>query len=64
VAIPNCQENGGVAPCWYMVAGDPTMGCSGNTIQVNDTAANMMANSENSTVQCAICLPGVAAPGC
>jgi len=64
VAIPNCKENGGAAPCWNMVAGDPTMGCSGNTIQVNDTAANMMANSENSTVQCAICLPGVAAPGC
>jgi hypothetical protein len=40
------------------------MGCSGNTIQVNDTAANMMANSENSTVQCAICLPGVPGPGC
>jgi hypothetical protein len=64
VAIPNCNENGNVAPCWNMVAGDPTMGCSGKTIQVTDTAANMMANSENSTVQCAICLPGASGPGC
>jgi hypothetical protein len=56
VAIPNCNENGGAAPCWNMVGG--TMGCTGQTIQVMDTAANMMANSENSTVQCSICLPG------
>jgi hypothetical protein len=62
VAIPNCNENGNTAPCWKMVPG--TMGCTGQTIQVNDTAANMMATSENSTVQCSICLPGVSAPGC
>jgi hypothetical protein len=47
-----------------MIPGDPTMGCSGQTIQVNDTAANMTANSENTTVQCTICLPGVPGPGC
>ncbi len=64
VGIPNCNENGDTAPCWNMVAGDPTMGCSGKTIAVKDTAANMMANSENSTVQCSICLPGVPGPGC
>src|SRR5262249_57370097 len=63
VAIPNCNENGNVAPCWSMVPGASAMGCSGQTIQVMDTAANMMANSENSTVECAICLPGVSAPG-
>jgi hypothetical protein len=62
VTIPNCNENGGAAPCWNMV--DGTMGCSGKTIQVTDTAATMSATSENSTVQCAICLPGIAAPGC
>ena len=62
VAIPNCNENGNTAPCWNMVGG--AMGCTGQTVQVMDTAANMMANSENSTVQCSICLPGVAGPGC
>jgi hypothetical protein len=64
VGLPNCNENGNTAPCWNMVQGDPTMGCTGNTIAVKDTAANMMANSENSTVQCSICLPGVPGPGC
>ncbi len=64
VGIPNCNENGNTAPCWNMVQGDPAMGCTGNTIAVNDTAANMMSSSENSTVQCSICLPGVPGPGC
>jgi hypothetical protein len=64
LALPNCNENGKVAPCWTMVPGDPTMGCSGQTIQVTDTAANMAANSEDSTVQCTVCLPGVPSPGC
>jgi hypothetical protein len=64
IAIPNCMENGNTAPCWNMVPGDPTMGCTGNTISVTDTAANMMANSENSTVQCSLCLAGVPGPGC
>jgi len=63
VAIQNCNENGNVAPCWTLVPG--TMSCAnGQSLQVTDTAANMMAADESSTVSCSICLPGVPGPGC
>jgi hypothetical protein len=40
------------------------MGCTGQSLKVNDSAANMMASSENGTISCSLCVPGVAAPGC
>ena len=60
--IPNCNENGNTAPCWSLTPG--VMGCTGQSLKVTDTAANMMSSGENSTVSCALCVPGVAAPGC
>jgi hypothetical protein len=62
VAIENCNENGNTPPCWTL---EPGMnGCTGQSLKVNDSAANMMAASENSTISCSLCMPGVAAPGC
>jgi hypothetical protein len=61
-AIPNCNENGNTAPCWSLTPG--MMGCTGQSLKVTDTAANMMSSSENSTVSCALCVPGIASPGC
>ena len=61
-AIQNCNENGNTPPCWSLAPG--MMGCTGQSLKVTDTAANMMAASEDSTVSCALCVPGVAAPGC
>jgi hypothetical protein len=62
VAIENCNENGNTPPCWTL--GPGMNGCTGQSLQVNDSAANMMAASENSTITCSLCMPGVAAPGC
>jgi hypothetical protein len=62
LAIPNCNENGNTPPCWSLTPG--VMGCAGQSLKVTDTAANMMSSSENSTVSCALCVPGVAASGC
>jgi hypothetical protein len=61
-AIANCNENGNTPPCWTLVPG--VMGCTGQSLKVNDSAANMMASSENGTISCSLCVPGVAAPGC
>jgi len=62
LALPNCNENGDVAPCWTLEAG--MNGCTGQTLKINETAANMNAASENSTLNCSLCLPGVPGPGC
>ncbi|HVZ85453.1 MAG TPA: hypothetical protein VHG72_00670 [Polyangia bacterium] len=64
VAIPNCNENGNVAPCWTMATPDAGSTCAGQELQVNDTQANMMAADENATIDCSICLPGVPGSGC
>jgi hypothetical protein len=61
-AIVNCNENGNTPPCWTLEAG--MNGCTGQSVQVKDSAANMMASSENSTISCSLCMPGIAAPGC
>ncbi len=62
VAIENCNENGNTAPCWTLEPG--TNGCTGQELKVKDSAANMTAASEDSTISCSLCMPGVAAPGC
>jgi hypothetical protein len=61
-AIENCNENGNTAPCWTLVSN--MAGCSGQSLKINDTAANMMSAGEDSTVSCALCVPGVPGPGC
>ncbi|HVV49060.1 MAG TPA: hypothetical protein VHO06_05340, partial [Polyangia bacterium] len=62
VALQNCDENGNVAPCWTLMPG--TDGCTGQTLKVNDTAANMSASREDSTITCTVCQPGIPGPGC
>jgi hypothetical protein len=61
-AIVNCNENGNTSPCWTLVPG--MNGCAGQSLKVNDSPANMMAASENATISCSLCVPGVDAPGC
>ncbi len=62
-AIQNCNDNGNTPPCWALVPG--MNGCTGQSLTLTDTAAHMMsAASEDSTVSCSLCVPGVAAPGC
>lgn len=60
-AIPYCGSNGNSAPCWNLMNGTGT--CSGKTLTVNDPTG-MTAQSENSTVNCSICLPNSSQPGC
>jgi hypothetical protein len=65
IPIPNCQENGGAAPCWDL--GQDTMACpgGGQALKVTQDANSMNAASLNSTVECSICFPGVNYPnGC
>jgi hypothetical protein len=65
IALQNCNENGGAQPCWTMSTGG--MNCGGSTLNVMDPPGTN-TNSENSTVNCSICLPVPAgstpAPGC
>jgi hypothetical protein len=60
-AIQNCAENGTTPPCWQLTAG--MANCSGQQLTVMDVAgAN--ANSESSTINCSLCLPGSTEAGC
>jgi hypothetical protein len=60
-AIPYCGSNGNSPPCWNLMGGTGT--CTGQTLTVNDPSG-MTAQSENSTVNCSICLAGSSEPGC
>jgi hypothetical protein len=60
-ALQNCSENGNAQPCWSLVAGTGT--CTGQQLMVNDSS-NASAQSANSVIECSVCPPGVAAPGC
>jgi hypothetical protein len=63
---PNCNVKGAnpPLPCWSFVAPPAMSTCTGQTLQVQDTQANMAAASEQASVDCSICLPGVALSGC
>ena len=65
IALQNCNENGGTLPCWTLTTGGAN--CGGATLNVMDPPGTN-TNSENSTVNCSICLPVPAgstpAPGC
>jgi hypothetical protein len=56
-AYENCAVTGGAAPCWSLKTG--TGSCTGQTLDLTETTP-----STNATVTCAICEPGVSAPGC
>jgi hypothetical protein len=54
IALQNCNENGGALPCWTLTTGG--MNCGGKQLNVMDPPGTNN-NSENSTVNCSICLP-------
>jgi hypothetical protein len=54
IALQNCNENGGAQPCWTLVPGGTN--CGGSSLMVSDPPGTN-TNSENSTVNCSICLP-------
>ena len=69
IALQNCNENGGALPCWTLTTGGTDGGatCDGAQLDVMDPPGTNN-NSENSTVNCSICLPVPAGttppPGC
>jgi hypothetical protein len=63
IALKNCAASGAnAAQCWTLKANQ--MGCAnGSQLTVTDTV-NANPQSENSSVDCSICLPGAAVAGC
>ena len=62
IALPNCGASGAnQAQCWKLTGN--AMGCAGSQLTVTDTV-NANPQSENSSVDCSICLPGAAVAGC
>jgi hypothetical protein len=62
----NCNVAGAnpTLPCWSLVAPGAMSTCTGQTLQVRDTQANMASASEQVGIDCSICLPGAALSGC
>ncbi|HVV48577.1 MAG TPA: hypothetical protein VHO06_02875 [Polyangia bacterium] len=59
-SLPSCANSG--PPCWTLTQGG--MGCAnGAQLAVTDEAG-INANSESSTINCSLCLPGTTQPGC
>jgi hypothetical protein len=61
--VPNCAENGNVAPCWTLQA-DPRCPAGDLAVQLQQDTAAMNASSLNSIIECPLCLPGSTEPGC
>ena len=61
VPVQNCDENGDAPPCWRLIDGGTN--CSGKQMMVTDPPGTNNS-SENSTVNCSLCLPGAAVSGC
>jgi hypothetical protein len=59
VPYPNCDEVGGLVPCWTMTAG--TGSCDGQSFVIDDLPGQP---SESVTATCSFCKPGVPASGC
>jgi hypothetical protein len=53
----NCGATGNAPPCWSFSAGGPT--CAGLNFHVVETTPSYAV-----TVTCALCAPGLSAPGC
>jgi hypothetical protein len=60
-AVQSCNQTGGAAPCWSLTAGGTN--CNGSQLSVMDEAG-INTNSESSTINCSLCLPGSTQPGC
>jgi hypothetical protein len=60
-AIQSCAQTNNAPPCWTLAAGQ--MGCSGSQLTITDEAG-VSTNSESSTINCSLCLPGSTQPGC
>jgi hypothetical protein len=55
----NCAANGNTPPCWSLDSGGAT--CTGQLLNLTETPLN---SSQSISLSCAICEPGIAAPGC
>ncbi len=56
-SVPSCMETNNAGPCWQLL---PGMNCGGGqTMDVMADPANPMPASQNATVACALCVPGV-----
>jgi len=64
-SVPNCNENGNVAPCWTL---QPATNCEGGgtgmTVVVSADPAAATANNETILVSCPLCPGAGAGPGC
>jgi len=61
-AVPSCAS-GAPAPCWQLAPGGA---CGGFTVNVSPDPAVPMSTTQNATVNCALCTPGISDParGC
>ncbi|MES1206312.1 MAG: vWA domain-containing protein [Pseudomonadota bacterium] len=64
INIPNCDANGGSAPCWTLNTDMAACPKGGVALKVMQDQAAMNAASLSSTIDCSLCLPGSTAPGC
>ncbi len=60
-AVQSCAQTNNAPPCWTLSAGQ--MGCNGSQLAITDEPG-VSANSESSTINCALCLPGSTQSGC
>jgi hypothetical protein len=64
-SIPNCAENGNTPTCWNLAADAKNCPNGGQALSLNQSQADMAADSLNSTIQCETCVAGVPnVPGC
>jgi hypothetical protein len=63
-AIPNCYTNNNAAPCWQLVAGNPTSCSNGKSLLVNDAPQSTTAQNVTFTLSCSVCVPGSYQQGC
>jgi hypothetical protein len=63
--VPRCADTGGAGPCWDLVPGAAGT-CAGQIVQITPVAGAPPPTSQDATVDCALCIPGVSAPerGC
>jgi hypothetical protein len=64
--VSACSANGGTAPCWRLTQGTCPGGGTGQVVDVSVDMNVPTTTSQNATVNCALCIPGVAEPdrGC
>jgi len=64
--VPACSANAGAAPCWRLTTGMCSGGANGQIVEVSADPSLPTTTSQNATVNCALCIPGVsdAARGC